>query len=138
MLNWGDARIGNMLYRDFAPIAVLDWEMATVGPREVDLAWMIFLAHVLRRPRRALRAAGHDRLHGSATSVIAEYEQLTGHTVRNLEWFEVFAALRFAIVSIRTSTRGIAYGTMEEPADPDDLIMFRSLLEQMLAGTYWS
>ena len=44
---------------------------------------------------------------------------------------------RFAIVSIRTSKRGIAYGVMEEPADPDDLIMFRSLLEAMLAGTYW-
>ena len=71
-------------------------------------------------------------------SVIAEYEELTGHTVRNLDWFEVFAALRFAIVSIRTSKRGIAYGTMEEPDDPDDLIMFRSLLEEMLDGTYWS
>ena len=32
-----------MLYRDFEPVAVLDWEMATVGPGEVDLAWMIFL-----------------------------------------------------------------------------------------------
>ena len=71
-------------------------------------------------------------------SVIAEYERLSGHEVRNLEWFEVFAALRFAIVSIRTSKRGIAYGTMEAPADPDDLIMFRNLLEAMLAGTYWS
>jgi hypothetical protein len=58
--------------------------------------------------------------------------------VRNLEWFEVFAALRFAIVSIRTGKRGIAYGTMEAPGDPDDLIMFRNLLEAMLAGTYWS
>ena len=48
----------------------------------------------------------------------------------------MYAALRFAIVSIRTSKRGIAYGTMEEPDDPDDLVMFRGLLEQMLAGTY--
>jgi hypothetical protein len=71
-------------------------------------------------------------------SVIGEYEALSGHQVRDLDWFEVFAALRFAIVSIRTSKRGIAYGTMEEPADPDDLIMFRNLLEAMLAGTYWS
>ena len=47
----------------------------------------------------------------------------------------MFAALRFAIVSIRTSTRGIAYGTMEKPDDPDDLVMFRGLLEQMLDGT---
>ena len=65
--------------------------------------------------------------------VVANYEQLTGHTVRALEWFEVLAALRFAIVSVRTSTRGIAYGQMELPAEPDDLIMFRSLLERMLA-----
>jgi len=41
-------------------------------------------------------------------SVIAEYEELTGHTVSNLDWFEVYAALRFAIVSIRTGKRGIA------------------------------
>ena len=32
-----------MLYRDFEPVAVLDWEMATVGPAEIDVAWMIFL-----------------------------------------------------------------------------------------------
>ena len=56
MLNWGDARVGNILYRDFAPIAVLDWEMATVGPREVDLAWMIFLHDVLPRHGRARSA----------------------------------------------------------------------------------
>ena len=46
----------------------------------------------------------------------------------------MLAALRFAIVSVRTSTRGIAYGQMEQPADPDDLIMFRGLLERMLDG----
>jgi hypothetical protein len=62
---------------------------------------------------------------------------MTGRTLGPLEWFEVFAALRFAVVSIRTSTRGIVYGTMEKPDDPDDLVMFRSLLEQMLDGSYW-
>ena len=71
-------------------------------------------------------------------SVIADYEKQTGVELRDLEWFEVFAALRFAIVSVRTSTRGIAYGQMEKPEDVDDLIMFRNLLEQMLEGSYWS
>jgi len=70
--------------------------------------------------------------------VARTYEQMTGRSLQSLDWFEVFAALRFAVVSIRTSTRGIAYGTMEKPDDPDDLVMFRSLLEQMLDGTYWS
>ena len=32
VLNWGDARIGNMIYAGTAPVAVLDWEMAAVGP----------------------------------------------------------------------------------------------------------
>jgi aminoglycoside phosphotransferase (APT) family kinase protein len=137
VLNWGDARVGNILYRDYTPIGVLDWEMATLGPREVDLAWMIFLHEFFHDMAVGFGLPGMtDFL--QRDSVIAEYEELTGHTVRNLDWFEVYAALRFAIVSIRTSKRGIAYGTMEEPDDPDDLIMFRGLLEKMLAGTYWS
>ena len=43
VLNWGDSRIGNMMFHDFAPAAVLDWEMAALGPAEVDVAWMIFM-----------------------------------------------------------------------------------------------
>ena len=61
--------------------------------------------------------------------IMRTYEDLSGHALQDLEWFEVYAALRFAIVSIRTSTRGIAYGSMEQPKDPDDLVMFRALLE---------
>ena len=137
VLNWGDARVGNILYRDFTPVAVLDWEMATIGPREVDLAWMIFLDTFFDDLGEKF---GLPPLKGfmDRDDIVATYESLTGHSVRALEWFEVLAALRFAIVSVRTSTRGIAYGQMEQPADPDDLIMFRGLQEQMLDGTYWS
>jgi len=137
VLNWGDARVGNVLYRDFAPVAVLDWEMATIGPREVDLAWMIFLHEFFDDMAIRFGMPGMDDFLQRA-SVIAEYEELSGHTVQHLEWFEVFAALRFAIVSVRTSTRGMAYGVMERPDDLDDLIMFRGLLEQMLDGSYWT
>ena len=136
VLNWGDARIGNMLYRDFEPAAVLDWEMATLGPREVDLAWMIFLDRFFDDLAERFEVPTIPGFMDRA-DIIATYEQLTGHTVHALEWFEVLAALRFAIVSVRTSTRGIAYGQMEQPDDPDDLIMFRGLQEKMLAGTYW-
>jgi aminoglycoside phosphotransferase (APT) family kinase protein len=137
VFNWGDARIGNMLFRDFEVVGVLDWEMATYGPREVDLAWMIFLHRFFQD------LAGRYGFDGLPTfmsreGVATDYEELSGRTVRNLEWFEVFAALRFAIVSVRTTTRGIAYGTQEKPADPDDYIMFRGLMEQMFDGTYWS
>jgi aminoglycoside phosphotransferase (APT) family kinase protein len=39
---WGDSRIGNVMYRDFAPVAVLDWEMAALAPCELDVAWLIY------------------------------------------------------------------------------------------------
>ena len=42
VLLWGDGRPGNIIYRDFEPVAVLDWEMAGVGPPEVDVAWTTF------------------------------------------------------------------------------------------------
>ena len=136
VFNWGDSRIGNMLWRDFEPVAVLDWEMATVGPPEVDLAWMIFLHDFFQDLAARFDMPGLPEFM-DRSEIMATYEDLSGHAVQQLEWFEVYAALRFAIVSIRTSTRGIAYGSMEKPEDPDDLVMFRSLLEQMLAGTYW-
>jgi len=136
VLNWGDARVGNILFRDFVPVAVLDWEMAAVGPREVDLAWCIFLHAFFDDLADRFGFAGiKDFMQRDDT--VAEYERLAGVTVRDLEWFEVFAALRFAIVSVRTSTRNIAYGQADPPADPEDLIMFRHLLEQMLDGSYW-
>src|SRR4051812_42938718 len=43
-LCWGDARIGNVLFDDARSIAsVLDWELASIGPAEMDLAWFLAL-----------------------------------------------------------------------------------------------
>ena len=132
VLNWGDSRIGNMLYRDFEPVAVLDWEMATVGPREVDIAWMVFLHRFFQDLAVRFEMPGLPEFM-TPEVVCATYEKLTGYTPENLGWYEVFGALRFAIVSVRTSTRGMAYGQMERPTDPDDLIMFRTQLDGMIA-----
>ena len=136
VLNWGDGRIGNMMFDGFDPVAVLDWEMAAVGPVEIDLAWMIFLHRFFQDLAERLTMPGLSDFM-TRDDVVATYERLTGHTVEALEWFEVFAALRFAIVSVRTTVRGVAYGQQEPPNEPDDVVMFRALLEEMLTGTYW-
>jgi aminoglycoside phosphotransferase (APT) family kinase protein len=137
VLNWGDSRVGNVLWNGPTPVAVLDWEMAALGPAEIDVAWMIFLHKFFQNMTETYGFPGlPDLLRRDRVAAI--YEELTGRPVEALEWYEVFAALRFAIISVRTTTRGIAYGQQAQPDDPDDLIMFRPLLEQMLAGTYWS
>ena len=37
-LCWGDSRLGNMMFRDSRCVAVLDWEMVTLGNPEQDFA----------------------------------------------------------------------------------------------------
>lgn len=136
VFNWGDSRVGNMMWRDFAPVAVLDWEMAALGPPEVDVAWMAFLHRFFQDIAERFGMPGLPNIMTTA-GLAADYEAAGGCTLRDIEWYEVFAALRFAIVSVRTTARGIAYGQQEKPADNDDYIMFRNLLDQMLDGSYW-
>ena len=49
----------------------------------------------------------------------------------------MYAALRHAIVMSRVARRQVLFGEITMPDDPDDMIMHRPTLEQMLEGTYW-
>ncbi|WP_344846102.1 phosphotransferase family protein [Nonomuraea dietziae] len=79
VLTWGDARIGNVMYRDFTPVAVLDWEMAAVGPRELDLAWMIFLHRFFQDLAEVFALPGPAGFM-RRDEVCATYRELSGHT----------------------------------------------------------
>ncbi len=136
VLSWGDSRIGNMLYRDFTPVAVLDWEMVGLAPREMDLAWMIFLHQFFEDLTAKMELPGMPHFM-RVDDVASSYETASGHTPRHLEFYLVYAALRHGIVMSRVQQRSIHFGEAEQPDDPDDLVMHRSLLESMLDGTYW-
>ncbi|HVC71674.1 MAG TPA: phosphotransferase family protein [Acidimicrobiales bacterium] len=135
--SWGDARIGNMMFRDFEPVAVLDWEMAAVGPREVDLAWMIYLHRFLDDLAVQMELPGMPDFM-RLEDVTATYRSFTGYAPKDLEFYTLYAALRHAIVMTRVARRSVLFGEMEMPSDPDDMIMHRATLEKMLDGTYWS
>jgi aminoglycoside phosphotransferase (APT) family kinase protein len=136
VISWGDARIGNMMYRDFEPVAVLDWEMAAVGPREIDIGWMVYLHRFL--DDIALQAGLPGMPHFMRLGDVAgTYEACSGHEPRHLEFFTMYAALRHAIVMSRVARRQVLFGEIEMPADPDDMIMHRPNLELMLEGRYW-
>lgn len=96
-LCWGDARIGNMIFSEDRCVAVLDWEMVTLGNPEQDLAWWLFLDW------HHSTGIGVERLAGFPTreATIARYEELTGRKIRHLHYYEVFAAFRFAVIMIR-------------------------------------
>lgn len=110
VLSWGDARIGNIIFDGTRPAAVLDWEMVTLGSPEMDLGWSIFL------DRHHSEALGVPRLEGfpSFADSVARYEQLSGHRVRNLEYYQVFAGFRFAVIMTRIAHQMVTYGVMDE------------------------
>jgi aminoglycoside phosphotransferase (APT) family kinase protein len=136
VLSWGDSRIGNVLYRDFEPAAILDWEMASLGPAELDVAWLITLHAFFEDVAKTYELPGlPDFLRRD--DVVAQYESLTGHTPRDLDFYCVYASTRHAIIMSRIGRRSIHFGETEPPADIDELIPHRAMLEAMLAGTYW-
>ncbi len=133
VVTWGDARIGNVMYDDFAPVAVLDWEMARVGPRETDVAWVIFAHMVFEEIAQMLQMPGMPHLFREE-DVRETYRELTGVEVGDLRWFYIFAALQWCVVFMRTGARRIHFGEMEAPKDMEaELFYHRPLLERLLS-----
>ena len=111
VLCWGDARIGNVLYRDLEPVAVLDWEMVTLGPRELDLSWLVFLAE---------------------DDVRTTYAAASGHTLGDLTWYHVYNGMLWCVVFMRTGARQVHFGEIEQPADLESLFHCKPLVEGLL------
>jgi aminoglycoside phosphotransferase (APT) family kinase protein len=135
VISWGDGRIGNIMFDEFLPVAVLDWEMAALGTRGIDVGWMIFLHDFFQDICRVFELPGMPDFMRK-DDVVATYAEITGLSLPDLEWYEVYAALRHAIVMARVHQRSVHFGDAEEPATPDEAVMHRDLLRQMMAGTY--
>lgn len=105
-LCWGDPRLGNVVYGpDFSVCAALDWEMASIGPAELDLAWFVGLHDV------SAAAAGGD-LPGflSHDAVLARWAERAGRTVHDYTWFEVMSLLRADSIFLRIRRLLLAAG----------------------------
>jgi len=97
VLSWGDARISNIMYRDFRPVAVLDWEMAMLGPGEIDLAFFLFFQRFFSQGLGVPDLPGFP----SRDEAIARYERRAGRKLDDLFFYEAFAAWRNAVVMLR-------------------------------------
>jgi aminoglycoside phosphotransferase (APT) family kinase protein len=112
VLNWGDPRIGNMIFGDDQSVqAAVDWEMATIASPSMDLAWWLFLQrHHTEGIGAPLPKGFPDR-----AETISIYEELSGRTVADLDFYEALAGLRSAIIMLRIGSMTIAAGVL-----PDD------------------
>jgi len=100
VLNWGDARISNVIYDDdLNPVSLLDWERATIAGREQDLGWWLFAS------RHHTRGIGVPEPSGfpQPAQLVKRYEALTGYVCHDLLFYEVLAGVEAASMMVRAA-----------------------------------
>ena len=109
-LLWGDPRLGNVVFGgDWHQVALLDWEMASIGPAELDLAWFLGL-HA-----GSVRSAGAD-LPGFAdpADVAARWSAVVGRPVEHYPWYEMLSLVRAESIFLRIRWMLLAAG-LDQP-----------------------
>lgn len=97
VLLWGDVRLGNLVLDPGQHVvAVLDWDLATIGPAEMDLGWLFGLDFMME-------ALFGESVPGFVprAEAVARYEQATARRVTDLEWHEIFALVRALAINDR-------------------------------------
>lgn len=125
-LSWGDAGIRNMVFADDLSVAaVIDWEQVSLGSPELDLGWWFAALRLFSD------GIGIPGLPGfpSRAETVERYEQLTGLTVRNIDFYEAFSYLRLSVAMIRGARMLIAAGALP----PDAGMEFNNPATRLLA-----
>jgi len=113
-LGWGDARINNQMFDDAGNVvAVFDWEMVTLADPMMDLAWWLFLDRHFHEGMPAPRMEGFP----TRGEMVSYYEKASGRAARDLDFYEIFAGLRFAVVMMQLKTLLVEFEIM--PPDTD-------------------
>jgi aminoglycoside phosphotransferase (APT) family kinase protein len=100
----GDYKFDNVLFAPDLPprlLAVVDWEMATIGDPLIDVAWaMIFHPEPgATTPLGVNGAVGFSLPHlPSSAAMLDRYAGRTGRDVSAIDWYHVFARWKLAIV----------------------------------------
>jgi aminoglycoside phosphotransferase (APT) family kinase protein len=106
---WGDARLGNLMFApDQSVTGVFDWEMAALGPPEIDLGYFLFTIRVYTDGLGVPRPDGFP----DDAALVARYEQLSGLAVRDLAFYEAFAGVRTATLLMRVGLSMIELGAL--------------------------
>ncbi len=97
-LVWGDPRQENLIFDEGRrAIAVLDWELATIGPTEMDLGWYTGLDRML------YELTGMAALPGLASldEVRQDLSTAIGRPLQDPLWHEIFAVFRSICINVR-------------------------------------
>ena len=128
VLNWGDSRLGNMMYRNFEPVAILDWEMVTVGPGDLEIAWWLVFHHYYTHGRNLPDLPGFP----SDEEAVARYEELRGEPVQHFDYYMKLQALRAVLPLLRLRDMMVERGVLEPDSDRAPDLGGYVVLERMM------
>jgi aminoglycoside phosphotransferase (APT) family kinase protein len=99
----GDYKLDNVVFTPEPPlrlIAVLDWEMSTVGDPLADLGWLLYFWREPGEPRIGLAAASVTNLGGflGRRDLLERYVGRTGFPVDAINWYMALAGWKIAII----------------------------------------
>lgn len=104
---WGDPIPANAIFaEDLSVAGLLDWEMAALGPGEIDLAWFLMFDDFFSAGMNVPRLPGLP----SREEIVAIYEAQVGRAAENLDYYAVLALSRLAIISVRGFGRQVGLG----------------------------
>jgi aminoglycoside phosphotransferase (APT) family kinase protein len=97
----GDYRLGNVMLDPEQPrvLALLDWELATLGDPLADLGYLVATYTDARSPATVLDLSPVTRADGfpSRAELIAHYGERSGRDPSGLAWYEVLALWKAAV-----------------------------------------
>ena len=106
---WGDSTPSNVMFAPDGRVnALIDWELAALGPSELDLAWWLYFDDLFSR------RFGVTRLEGLPTrdESIAIWEAAAGRKAEHLDYYDVVVGLRMALVVVGAFDRQVGIGNI--------------------------
>jgi len=123
---WGDPTPSNVMFAaDGSVNALIDWELASLGPSELDLAWWLYFDDLFSTRFGAARLKGLP----TREETIAIWESATGRKAANLDYYDVVVGLRLALVVVGTFDREVARGHIK----PDNASLNANFMTLYLA-----
>jgi len=111
-LTWGDARIGNQMFRNQLCVAVFDWEMSALANAESDLGWWCFMQ------RFHTEGMGGPLPEGllDRSETVALWEQKIGRPALHVDFYELLGGFHFCLIMVMMG-RSMARLMPDFPAD---------------------
>lgn len=90
----GDANLGNYMFEGTRVSAVVDWEMSFLGTPECDLSFLMMGDQILQADVEPLEGVPDYEERKRI------YERISGRTLKNLPYYELFTAYRMAVINV--------------------------------------